>query len=52
MAGLLGFGGQPDVLLAVEQPVQSGRKHTPHLEEPAKFRDLLMNVTASQIASR
>jgi len=26
--------------------------HTPHLEESAKFRDLLMNVTASQIASR
>jgi pimeloyl-ACP methyl ester carboxylesterase len=26
--------------------------HMPHLEEPAKFRDLLMNVTASQIASR
>src|SRR5499427_6076065 len=25
--------------------------HTPHLEEPAKFRDLLMSVTASQIAS-
>jgi len=25
--------------------------HTPHLEEPAKFRDLLMNVTTSQIAS-
>jgi pimeloyl-ACP methyl ester carboxylesterase len=24
--------------------------HTPHLEEPAKFRDLLMNVTASQLA--
>jgi len=26
--------------------------HTPHLEEPAKFRDLLLNVTARQIASR
>jgi pimeloyl-ACP methyl ester carboxylesterase len=25
--------------------------HTPHLEEPAKFRDLLMNVTASQLAN-
>jgi pimeloyl-ACP methyl ester carboxylesterase len=25
--------------------------HTPHLEEPAKFRDLLMNVTTSQIAN-
>jgi pimeloyl-ACP methyl ester carboxylesterase len=25
--------------------------HTPHLEEPAKFRDLLMGVKASQIAS-
>jgi pimeloyl-ACP methyl ester carboxylesterase len=25
--------------------------HTPHLEEPAKFRDLLMNVTASQPAN-
>src|SRR5215831_20212358 len=25
--------------------------HTPHLEEPAKFRDLLMNVAASQLAS-
>ena len=25
--------------------------HTPHLEEPAKFRDLLMNVRASQFAS-
>jgi pimeloyl-ACP methyl ester carboxylesterase len=25
--------------------------HTPHLEEPAKFRDLLMNVRASQLAS-
>jgi len=25
--------------------------HTPHLEEPAKFRDLLMNVTTGQIAS-
>lgn len=24
--------------------------HTPHLEEPAKFRDLLMNVRASQLA--
>ena len=24
--------------------------HTPHLEEPAKFRDLLMNVAASQLA--
>jgi pimeloyl-ACP methyl ester carboxylesterase len=24
--------------------------HTPHLEEPAKFRDLLMSVTTSQIA--
>jgi pimeloyl-ACP methyl ester carboxylesterase len=23
--------------------------HTPHLEEPAKFRELLMNVTASQL---
>ena len=25
--------------------------HTPHLEEPDKFRDLLMNVTASQLAN-
>ena len=25
--------------------------HTPHLEEPAKFRDLLMSVRASQLAS-
>jgi pimeloyl-ACP methyl ester carboxylesterase len=25
--------------------------HTPHLEEPAKFRELLMNVRASQLAS-
>ena len=25
--------------------------HTPHLEEPAKFRDLLMTVRASQLAS-
>jgi pimeloyl-ACP methyl ester carboxylesterase len=25
--------------------------HTPHLEEPAKFRDLLMNIRASQLAS-
>jgi pimeloyl-ACP methyl ester carboxylesterase len=25
--------------------------HSPHLEEPAKFRDLLMNVRASQFAS-
>jgi pimeloyl-ACP methyl ester carboxylesterase len=25
--------------------------HTPHLEEPAKFRDLLMNVRASQLAN-
>ena len=25
--------------------------HIPHLEEPAKFRDLLMNVRASQLAS-
>jgi pimeloyl-ACP methyl ester carboxylesterase len=25
--------------------------HIPHLEEPAKFRDLLMNVTASQLAN-
>jgi hypothetical protein len=25
--------------------------HTPHLEEPAKFRDLLMKVRASQLAS-
>jgi len=25
--------------------------HTPHLEEPAKFRDLLMNVTASHPAN-
>src|SRR5215469_8930339 len=25
--------------------------HTPYLEEPAKFRDLLMNVRASQLAS-
>jgi pimeloyl-ACP methyl ester carboxylesterase len=25
--------------------------HTPHLEEPGKFRDLLMNVRASQVAS-
>jgi pimeloyl-ACP methyl ester carboxylesterase len=25
--------------------------HTPHLEEPAKFRDLIMNVAASQLAS-
>jgi pimeloyl-ACP methyl ester carboxylesterase len=25
--------------------------HTPHLEEPAKFRDLLMNVRASQLTS-
>src|SRR6266511_850889 len=24
--------------------------HTPHLEEPDKFRDLLMNVRASQLA--
>ena len=24
---------------------------TPHLEEPAKFRDLLMNVRASQLTS-
>jgi len=24
--------------------------HTPHLEEPARFRDLLMNVRASQSA--
>jgi pimeloyl-ACP methyl ester carboxylesterase len=24
--------------------------HTPHLEEPAKFRELLLNVTASQLA--
>jgi pimeloyl-ACP methyl ester carboxylesterase len=24
--------------------------HTPHLEEPAKFRDLLMNVRTSQLA--
>lgn len=24
--------------------------HTPHLGEPGKFRDLLMNVTASQLA--
>jgi pimeloyl-ACP methyl ester carboxylesterase len=23
--------------------------HTPHLEEPARFRDLLMNVRASQL---
>jgi len=29
-----------------------GSAHTPHLEEPAKFRDLLLNVTARQIASR
>jgi pimeloyl-ACP methyl ester carboxylesterase len=26
--------------------------HTPHLEEPAKFRDLLMNVRASHLANR
>jgi len=25
--------------------------HTPHLEEPAKFRDLLMNVTAGRLAN-
>ena len=25
--------------------------HSPHLEEPAKFRDLLMNVRASQLTS-
>ena len=25
--------------------------HTPHLEEPAKFRDLLMNLRASQLTS-
>jgi pimeloyl-ACP methyl ester carboxylesterase len=25
--------------------------HTPHLEEPAKFRDLLMHLTASQLAN-
>jgi pimeloyl-ACP methyl ester carboxylesterase len=25
--------------------------HTPHLEEPAKYRDLLMNVRASQLTS-
>ena len=25
--------------------------HTPHLEEPAKFRDLFMNVTASHLAN-
>jgi pimeloyl-ACP methyl ester carboxylesterase len=25
--------------------------HTPHLEEPAKFRDLLMNVRASQLTN-
>jgi pimeloyl-ACP methyl ester carboxylesterase len=25
--------------------------HTPHLEEPAKFRDLLMNLRASQLAN-
>jgi pimeloyl-ACP methyl ester carboxylesterase len=25
--------------------------HTPHLEEPAKFRDLLMTVRASQLTS-
>ena len=25
--------------------------HTPHLEEPAKFRDLLMNLKASQPAN-
>jgi pimeloyl-ACP methyl ester carboxylesterase len=25
--------------------------HSPHLEEPARFRDLLMNVRASQFAS-
>jgi pimeloyl-ACP methyl ester carboxylesterase len=25
--------------------------HTPHLEEPGKFRDLLMNVRASQVAN-
>ena len=24
--------------------------HTPHLEEPVKFRNLLMNVTAGQLA--
>jgi hypothetical protein len=24
--------------------------HTPHLEEPAKFRDLLLGVRASQLA--
>jgi len=27
-----------------------GSAHPPHLEEPAKFRDLLMNVRASQLA--
>src|SRR5215475_14377491 len=40
--GLLGFGGQPDALLAVEQAVQAGREHAadqgrhdeqPHLAE-------------------
>jgi pimeloyl-ACP methyl ester carboxylesterase len=25
--------------------------HTPHLEEPAKFRDLVIGVRASQLAS-
>src|SRR4029077_18805228 len=25
--------------------------HTPHLEEPAKFRDLVMNLRAGQLAS-
>jgi pimeloyl-ACP methyl ester carboxylesterase len=25
--------------------------HTPHLEEPAKFRDLLMSVTADRLAN-
>ena len=28
-----------------------GSAHTPHLEEPAKFRDLLMNLRASQLAN-
>jgi pimeloyl-ACP methyl ester carboxylesterase len=35
-----------------KQLVWFGRSaHTPHLEEPAKFRDLLMNVIAGQLAN-
>jgi pimeloyl-ACP methyl ester carboxylesterase len=26
-------------------------EHTPHLEEPTKFRDLLMTVTANRLAN-